>query len=167
MCPHRTCLLLATLVFVQAPEALSVGTPAGIIEDATSIPVLAEVEAALSALEADAGIADAVNDLLRKKYTDAIEAPKKAAECDAKARECPSTVYPSMLDLLKPLANFKHGLQAKFKHRLRSSVEPWYRGAAPGLHQLLRRVGGRQLAAPLHHLFRGTEGVVAHLDSAQ
>jgi hypothetical protein len=46
---------------------------------------VASVEAALAALEADAGIEAAVKDLLRPKYQQAIEAAKGAAEDLAKA----------------------------------------------------------------------------------
>ena len=49
-------------------------------------PTLADVEAALAAIDADTGIEDAVKDLLRPKYKQAIDALKEAADFAVKER---------------------------------------------------------------------------------
>ena len=80
-------ILLAEPAVAQVPKAGTSSQPAPASGDATPELTLAEVEAALVAIEADTKIEDAVKNLLRKKYKRAVEALKEAAGFAAKAAD--------------------------------------------------------------------------------
>jgi chromosome segregation ATPase len=77
-------LLTASLLAQETPVG---GQVAPAADDASSGLTLAEVEAALAAIEADTGIEDAVKDSLRPKYQQAIEALKQAADFEAQTAD--------------------------------------------------------------------------------
>ena len=80
-------ILVATPLVAQVPETSTIGQTALVSDDATPDLELAEVEAALAAIEAGTGIEDAAKDLLRPKYKQAIDALKKAADFAAEAAD--------------------------------------------------------------------------------
>lgn len=78
-------MLFAIPAVAQVRETSVAGQAASAKDDAMPALRLAEVEAALATIEADAGIEDAVKDLLRPKYKQAIDTLKEAADFAAKA----------------------------------------------------------------------------------
>jgi len=74
-----------TPLFAQLPQKDGRGQAASTSDNAAPDLTIAEVEAELAAMEADSGIEDAVKELLRPKYKQAIQALKDAAENPAKA----------------------------------------------------------------------------------
>ena len=80
-------LMCAAIMFaipLGAQETRAGGETLPANGDATPGLSTAEVEAALAAIEADAGIDDAVKDQLRSKYTQAIDLLKEAADFAAR-----------------------------------------------------------------------------------
>jgi potassium efflux system protein len=71
----------------QVPERSAGDQPASASGDAIPGPTLAEVEAALAAIEADAGIEDAVKELLRPKYKQAIDALNESTDFSTRAAD--------------------------------------------------------------------------------
>ena len=72
-------------LFAQLPQEDARGRAVSTSDNAAPDLTIAEVEAELAAMEADSGIEDAVKELLRPKYKQAIQALKDAADNAAKA----------------------------------------------------------------------------------
>ncbi|MDH3716888.1 MAG: hypothetical protein OES79_02090, partial [Planctomycetota bacterium] len=78
-------VLFAIPVVAQVPDTLAGGQPITTSGEAAPALTLEEVEAALDAINKDSAIADAVKELLRQRYQQAIEALQAAADNSAKA----------------------------------------------------------------------------------
>jgi potassium efflux system protein len=79
--------LFAGPLFAQVQETPAGGQAGSAGGGAMPDLKIADVEAGLEAIEADTGIEDAVKDLLRPKYKQAIDVLKEAADFSAKAAE--------------------------------------------------------------------------------
>ncbi len=100
-------MLSAIPLVAQVPETSGGGQAVSATDGATRDLTLAEVEAALAAIEADAGIDDAVKGLLRPKYKQAIDALKEAADFAASAADYREAIDTAAERAAKPRAELR------------------------------------------------------------
>ena len=130
-------VLLQTLLRAQDPVRSVVNQSASAKGDATPDLEVADLEAALASIEADAGITDAVKSLLRSKYNQAIDSLEMASVFETKA----ANYRDALTTAAEEEANLRDQLKA-----LPSAVSAAKVTAAKNIEDLQKEVSLRRAA---------------------